>query len=253
VHVSRQESLSARGAKRLKRTGCRNPVTIASGEAAPEHFLFMWLEPRQAEMRTIAAVRAGKIGSPPDHSGAALCSGDRLCPLTEGMRGHRRTQAARPTSRGSHSVCTVILPLPGKAGEAVPLFRNQKKVTSILPGDIVQKMELYGHYEFDHRSVDGSVAAMVSQMLPALYPKATANPDSFISELAAAVLPHGGWAVYGGERLVRDLLGTDSRHPDFLRMLDAAIAFLRNQGYGPGHVAPYEMDIWRELHPGEPS
>jgi hypothetical protein len=133
----------------------------------------------------------------------------------------------------------------------VPLFGNQKKVTSLLPSDIIRKMELYGKFEFDSRLVDGAVAAMVGQMLPELYPKATANPDSFISELATAVLPRGGWAVYGGERLVRDLIGSDSRHPDFLKMLDAAILFLRSKDYGPGHIAPYEMDIWRELHPEE--
>jgi hypothetical protein len=133
----------------------------------------------------------------------------------------------------------------------VPLFRSQKKVTSLLPSDLVRKMELYGQFEFDYQSVDSAAATMVSQMLPELYPKATANPDSFISELAAAVLPRGGWAVYGGERLVRDLIGTDSRHPDFLKMLDAAMVFLRSNGYGTGHIAPYEMDIWRELHPGE--
>ena len=65
------------------------------------------------------------------------------------------------------------------------------------------------------------------------------------------MLPVGGWAVYGGERCVRDLINTQTRHPGFVAMIDAAMMFLRSQGYGLEHVAPYEREVWRELHPGE--
>jgi hypothetical protein len=135
----------------------------------------------------------------------------------------------------------------------MPLFRSQKQPAPLLPSDISQKMVLYGRYEFSPQQADQSVVRMVSQLLPELYPKAAADPDNFISELAAAVLPHGGWAVYGGERLVRDLIGTESRHPGFLQMIDVAMRFLRSLGYGPQYMAPYEMAIWNELHPRNPS
>ena len=73
----------------------------------------------------------------------------------------------------------------------------------------------------------------------------------FVSQLAEAVLPVGGWALYGGERCVRDLVGMQTRHPGFLAMIDAAMEFLRHTGYGLDRVAPYELGAWRELHPGE--
>jgi hypothetical protein len=133
----------------------------------------------------------------------------------------------------------------------MPLFRSQKKAASILPGDIVQKMELYGRFEIAPQQADPSAASRVGELLPRLYRIAQADPDAFITALAGAVLPHGGWAVYGGERCVKDVVDMNSRHPGFLQMIDAAMTFLRSQGYGPGHIAPYEMQAWRELHPGE--
>ena len=129
------------------------------------------------------------------------------------------------------------------------MFRNRKIVASALPSDIVRKMELYGQFEINPTDADGNTANMVAKLLPELSPMAAADPDRFISELAAAVLPHAGWAVYGGERLVGELVDRNSRHPDFLKMFDAAMAFLRSQGHGPPTLS--EMKLWHELHPGE--
>ncbi len=131
------------------------------------------------------------------------------------------------------------------------MFRSRKKAYSIFPDDIVGKMEVYGRFEFSPQDARPSATDTVAELLPQLYPIAQTNPDSFIQELAATVLPVGGWAVYGGQRCVRDLIDTKSRHPDHLAMVDAAVIFLRRPGYGSMHLSAVELEAWRELHPDD--
>lgn len=129
---------------------------------------------------------------------------------------------------------------------------GSRKNKSLLPSDIVQRMDLYGRHEFAPQKSAPSVADRVNMLIyQQLYPTAQANPDRFVTDLAKAVLPAGGWAVYGGQRCVRDLISSQARYPDYVTMVDAAMQFLRNQGYGLMHVAPIEEQLWRELHPGE--
>jgi hypothetical protein len=140
----------------------------------------------------------------------------------------------------------------GRHAHAANRSTARSTVESILPADIVRRMDFYGRVEFSPQQSGPDAANRVNDLIyQPLYPIASANPNEFIGELAAAVLPVGGWAVYGGERCVRDLINTQTRHPGFVAMIDAAMAFLRSQGYGTSYVAPYELAIWRELHPGE--
>ena len=132
----------------------------------------------------------------------------------------------------------------------MPLFGRKTGNSSVLPGDIVRRMEYYGRCEFSPQQSAPDAASKINELVyQPLYPVASADPDTFISQLAGAVLPVGGWAVYGGERCVRDLINTQTRHPGFVAMIDAAMVFLRSQGYGLQYVAPYEREIWLELHP----
>jgi hypothetical protein len=132
----------------------------------------------------------------------------------------------------------------------LPFFGSSKQ--SMLPPDIVQRMEFYGRREFAPQESSPDAASRVNELVyQRLYPVASAAPDAFIAALAVAVLPASGWAIYGGQRCVRDLLDARVKHPDYVAMVDAAMQFLRSQGYGLMHVAPVEQEIWRELHPGE--
>jgi hypothetical protein len=132
------------------------------------------------------------------------------------------------------------------------LFGKRIQSRSLLPSDIVQRMEYYGRFEFSPQESEPDAPRRINELIyKPLYPIASADPDRFITELAAAVLPTGGWAVYGGERSVWDLLSSETRHPGFVAMVDAALKFLFSQGYGMMHVTPYERDVWCELHPGE--
>lgn len=130
----------------------------------------------------------------------------------------------------------------------MPVFGRREKITSILPKDIARNMEIYGRFEFSAQDAPPGAADVVGQLLPKLYPIAQANPDTFIADLGAAVLPMGGWAVYGGQRCVRDLVGTHSRHPAYIAMVEAAVAFLRSQDYGPMNLSEAELGAWRELN-----
>jgi hypothetical protein len=113
-------------------------------------------------------------------------------------------------------------------------------------------MEYYGRCEFSPSQSEPDAPHRINELIyETLYPIAAADPDRFIAELALAVLPAGGWAVYGGERCVRDLINAQTRHPGFVAMIDMAMEFLRSQGYLMLHVAPYEREVWCELHPGE--
>lgn len=133
----------------------------------------------------------------------------------------------------------------------MPLFGG-KKQKSLLPADIARRMVIYGKFEFAPQQSGPDAARHLNELIYGpLYPIASANPDGFITASAAAVLPSGAWAVYGGQRCVRDLVTARTSHPDYVAMVDAAMQFLRSQGYGLMYVAPVDLEVWRELHPDE--
>ena len=70
-------------------------------------------------------------------------------------------------------------------------------MSSSLPADIVEKLDMWGRFRFDPQraSVDVNVIGTLENDMRQL---AQADSDAFVSSIAAAVLPHGGWAVYGG-------------------------------------------------------
>ncbi|WP_238009512.1 hypothetical protein KZZ52_27070 [Dactylosporangium sp. AC04546] len=124
---------------------------------------------------------------------------------------------------------------------------------TLLPADIAQRMTMYGRYEFAPQQSPPDTASRVNDLIyQPLYPVAAANPDAFVAALADAVLPVGGWAVYGGQRCVRDLITVRIRHPGYVAMVVAALRFLRQQNYGLMNIAPAELEVWREIFPSSP-
>lgn len=130
-------------------------------------------------------------------------------------------------------------------------LRRQKKGMS-LPPDIVQTMAAVGRFEFDPQGDDAD-ANVVSEIFPTLYPIAQSNPDEFIAALADAVVPVGGWAVYGGARTVFNLLGREVDHADYRSMLSAALHFLRDRGASKGDLNSYEWEFWVQNEGGPES
>ncbi len=114
-----------------------------------------------------------------------------------------------------------------------------------LPVNIVDMMDQFGRFEFDPLG-QGVVAAgdVWPRLVSPLMPLAQADQARFLRHLAAALLPAGGWAVYGGERLVKELFRGDLDDPSYHAMMSAALAFLRSQGVPLMRLNGYEKSFW---------
>lgn len=78
--------------------------------------------------------------------------------------------------------------------------------------------------------------------MPALFQLSQQDRGAFIEAISDASFRRGGWALYGGERTIMNMVGTypEVNDPVYLRLLDAAIAFVAGGGADPGaHLAPY--------------
>lgn len=128
-----------------------------------------------------------------------------------------------------------------------------------LPLDLVSRMERFGKWEIDPvRSRDDGPAVFQETQQP-LIELSRSDPAGFIRVLAGACLPVDGWAAYGAERTVVNLIGTDSTEPEWLALLDASIAFLRLNFVPPIRVAQYAWlrfidtggtsNTWLQLRP----
>lgn len=74
--------------------------------------------------------------------------------------------------------------------------------------------------------------------------------DGFVGAIVAESFTRGGWALYGGERIVGEMLGwyPSVSEPSFLRLLDASIAFILKQGAdGQARLARYHHDRLAEI------
>ena len=128
------------------------------------------------------------------------------------------------------------------------IFRRRQKQHSnehALPSDIIRMMERFGRFEFDPQESSEDDARDIGSLEPELYPFASADPDGFLVALAEAVLPVGGWAAYGAERIIRSLLGPSvSQHPSYNAIMSASLAFLRTNGVPPMRLNDYEWGYW---------
>lgn len=113
-----------------------------------------------------------------------------------------------------------------------------------LPAAVVAMMERFGRHEIDTvRSSDDGYEVFTATQEP-LFVIATSDPVRFVKALADRCIPVGGWAVYGAERTVVNLISTDPPGPDWPRLLDASLEFLRSNFVPPMRVPPY---AWRRF------
>jgi hypothetical protein len=117
--------------------------------------------------------------------------------------------------------------------------------SSNLPSNILSMMENFGRKSFcpTDQSIefDGW-----TDCLAILHPLSQKNPEEFIKNLAEAVLPAGGWAVYGAGRLLHELDlykdGSQFTHD----IIMAELQFLRDNGVPPLFVTGLEWDYWHK-------
>lgn len=132
-------------------------------------------------------------------------------------------------------------------------FKRSQQPHSLLPNDFVTSMELFGRFQFDPtgtgvgRGIDiGRIGVNEAD----LYFLAQPDPAAFVTAISEAVLPVGGWAVYGASRLIRSLLGFDYSDPaaDVIRM--AGLQWMRDNNVPPIRIAEVDWEFWLK-HGGE--
>ncbi len=127
-------------------------------------------------------------------------------------------------------------------------FFSRRQKQPALPSDIVSMMERFGRDEFNPQA-NAFAAEEIGQLMGNLYSFASTDPDNFLVALAEAVLPVGGWAVYGASRTIWELLSPSAsspirQHPSYNAIMNAAIEFLRANGVPPMRIRGYEWDYW---------
>lgn len=113
-----------------------------------------------------------------------------------------------------------------------------------LPPDIVDHATRFGHSEVDPQG-SGDQGEEMGWLIGELYPFASAEPARFMTDLADAVTPVGGWAVYGASRIVWELISSpNEQSSEYKAIMDGAIAFLRSNGVPPMRIRGYEWRYW---------
>lgn len=107
----------------------------------------------------------------------------------------------------------------------------------ILPPGTGAWLETFGRLRW---TGDEASAPNYERWMPALYKASQKDADGFVETIAGESFARGDWAVHGGERMVGEMLCWYPRatHPDYLRLLDASIAFIVAQPDGQMHLAP---------------
>lgn len=113
-----------------------------------------------------------------------------------------------------------------------------------LPSNIVPMMEQFGRFEFDPRPGSVDAGDVWRTLVAPLMPFAQGDSAAFLRALADAVVPVGGWAAYGAECLVKELLSGDLDDPSYASIMTVALHFLRACGVPGIRLNGYERSFW---------
>lgn len=111
--------------------------------------------------------------------------------------------------------------------------------------DVVALMERFGRHEIDtRRSSEPNVWEATQQPFLSW---SQSDPAGLIQMLADTCVPVGGWAVYGAERTVVNLVGVSPPGESWLRILDGSTEFLRSNFVPPMRIPPYQWNRFIDL------
>jgi hypothetical protein len=110
-------------------------------------------------------------------------------------------------------------------------------------------MEGYGRCEFDAAQGKNNADGFAwFQRVQTLYSFASTDPDTFLTALADAVVPSGGWAAYGASHAVWDLVHPRLEdHAAYNAIVNTSLKFLRESGVPPMFLIGYEWKHWVAL------
>lgn len=147
-----------------------------------------------------------------------------------------KTGADRPTGH--------VAPRTGRRHAEAPRYRSAPERS--LPVNIVSMMEEFGRDQFDPFGSELDAASVGRNVLAPLTGYAQRDPVGFVRELAGAVVEVGGWAVYGAERLVHELVGTQPADSNYQVIVTRSLDFLRSCGVPNNKLTGYEWHFWLE-------
>ncbi|MEV8544185.1 hypothetical protein [Streptomyces sp. NPDC051572] len=115
-----------------------------------------------------------------------------------------------------------------------------------LPGDVVSRMERFGRFEFDPVGTDIDASDVWGELQAPYLPFAQSDPQDFARALADAVLPAGGFALFGAARTVWNLVGSDFTSPAYDTVRMAALEFFRAHGVPSNRLSAADWRFWQE-------
>ncbi|WP_327342415.1 hypothetical protein [Streptomyces europaeiscabiei] len=115
-----------------------------------------------------------------------------------------------------------------------------------LPGDVVSRMERFGRFEFDPVGTDIDASDVWGELQAPFLPFAQSDPEGFARALADAVLPAGGFALFGAARTVWNLVGSGFSSPAHHSVRMAALEFLRANGVPSNRLSADDWRFWQE-------
>ncbi|WP_329136593.1 hypothetical protein [Streptomyces sp. NBC_00670] len=111
-----------------------------------------------------------------------------------------------------------------------------------LPARTPSRMEILGRYTAKGPENSSLDAGRIWDVC--LRPYLNVSPE----RLAAAVLPVGGWAVYGASRCLRELGVHDEEGQAYGAIWDAGLEFYRTTGVGAEHLSFNDFQRWVARH-----
>ncbi len=124
------------------------------------------------------------------------------------------------------------------------LFGLGRRSGRQLPRNIVQMMETFGRFDFDPQSSDLDSSWVWRELQQPLGPWAREDPNGFVTAMAEALVPVGGWAAYGGVHTGYNFLDSEYQYPEWDRLQEASLRFLRDRGLSTYYLTGYEMQFW---------
>jgi hypothetical protein len=124
-----------------------------------------------------------------------------------------------------------------------------------LPRDVVTTMRRYGRHKVDPYTsgepspLDAGWAPIVSSELEFA---ARAEPARYVSAIAEAVLPGGGWAVYGGAEFALDVWKHDLEQPAYRSLFVGGLMVRREAKVPWSKLNGFDQSYWSQHHEGEP-
>lgn len=122
------------------------------------------------------------------------------------------------------------------------LFGRRSR-TGRLPADMLTQLEQHGRFSYGPQQNSPPAPTIEADM----YFLAQNDRDGFLADLAALVVPTGGWSAYGGMKLVMSVIGSDLDQPDYNAIVLTGLQFLRLHGVPTSRVSPNEMRLWHRM------